>query len=196
MRKIASTKSIVDLLHLFRYICINSIKWRIYNIYNIIITYYNNYKYVTYLGERDVLYQNIIFYPVLYDFRWVLLCLSSVLTSDEINNVVRLSPHEKTASFTNPARFSANVFITLAETRRAGIATGTRQETPLSLQLREHDDEYFSYHRTSPNHRGFSSHPPKGGDCRRNDLARVVKNSSRGSKRLRVLDGARQRLHD
>lgn len=77
----------------------------------------------------DVLCQNITFYPALWlpsdssssIFRWR-------LTKLTMSSACHLG---KMASFTNPVRFPANVFATLAETRRTGTATGTRQETPL-----------------------------------------------------------------
>lgn len=118
------------------------------------------------------------------------------LTSDEINNVVCLSPRED-GEFYEPRTIPRERFChACGNTSDRNCHRNAARNALISLRLREHDDEYFSYHRASPNHRGFSSHPPKGGDCRRNDLAGAVKNSSRGSKRLRVLDGARQRLHD
>lgn len=58
------------------------------------------------------------------------LCLS--LTSDEIKNVVRLSPRRNGKSTTNPRTIPRKVFAMLAETHRTGTAAGKRQETPLS----------------------------------------------------------------
>lgn len=102
------------------------------------------------------------------------LCLS--LTSDEIKNVVRLSPRRNGKSTTNPVQFPARFLPCLRKHIGPEPPPGGGKKRPYPLASREHDDEYFSYRRTSPNHLGFPSHPPE----RENDPAGAVKNSREG----------------
>lgn len=118
--------------------------------------------------------QNIIPSSFMTSVRSSFLCLP--LTSDEIKNVVRLSPRRNGKSTTNPVQFAARFLPRLRKHIGPEPPPGSGKKRPYPLASREHDDEYFSYHRTPPNHLGFPSHPPE----RENDPAGAVKNSREG----------------
>lgn len=86
------------------------------------------------------------------------------LTSDEIKNVVRLSPRRNGKSTMSPVQFPARFLPRLRKHIGPEPLPGRDKKRPYPPVSREHDDEYFSCRRTSPNHLGFPNHPPERGE--------------------------------
>jgi len=87
------------------------------------------------------------------------------LTSDEIKNVVRLSPRRNGKSTMSPVQFPARFLLCLRKHHIGSEPSpGRDKKRPYPSVSREHDDEYFSYRHTPPNHLGFPSHPPERGE--------------------------------
>lgn len=107
--------------------------------------------------------------------RSLFLCLP--LTSDEIKNVVRLSPRRNGKSTANPVRFPAKFLPHLRKHIGPEPPSGRGKKRPYPPASREHDDEYFSYrlalYRTIL---GFQVTLQK----EENDPAGAVKNSREG----------------
>lgn len=91
------------------------------------------------------------------------------LTSDEINNVIRLSPRRDGEVLRTPHDSPRTFLPRLRKHVGPELPPERDKKRPYPVGFPSTMTNIFLIHRTSPNHRGFSSHPPKGGDCRRND---------------------------
>ena len=83
------------------------------------------------------------------------------LTSDEIKNVVRLSPRRNGKSTMSPVQFPARFLPRLRKHIGPEPSSGRGKKRPYPPVSREHDDEYFSYRHAPPNHLGFPSSPSR-----------------------------------